>query len=159
MWTCSRENYVGMRCRKKKANKKLTAYMTVEASVIIPLAMMIFAIIILVTFFLYNHCVVRQSVYIAALRGQQLKNVSNQVIKGYVDEQLDKLLDEQVFSYQIAYKSNVNIAAIDVEAKSDITNRFSNTKLFDEGTLNSNGKTTVPRFNPQEFIRLNHKRR
>ena len=52
----------------------LNAYMTLEASFIIPFVFICFILIILYTFYLYNHMVVYQSCYLSALRGSQLKN-------------------------------------------------------------------------------------
>lgn len=76
---------------------KLEGYMTVEASFIIPLVFICFIIIILYTFFLYNHLVVYQSCYLSALRGSQLKNATNDAVKTCVDTQAAKLLEGQIY--------------------------------------------------------------
>ena len=133
--------------------KHINAYFTIEASFIIPFTLCIFFLIIYFTFYLYNHCVVRQSIYIAELRGQQMKNVSNAAIKEYVDEQLDKLLKEQVFQYQIDYSSDVNYADIKVKSKSSINNKMSAMGVYNPPFLVSDENKTILRFYPAEFIR------
>lgn len=137
-------------------NRKADAYFTLEASYIIPIAIIVFMIIIYFTFYLYNHCVVSQSVYLAALRGQQLKNVSNSAVQGYINEQLDELLGEQVFQYQKQYSSSVSLLNITVKAESGIDNKLTGFGYYKEHRLQSKGEKTLVRFNPAEVIRICH---
>ncbi len=82
-----------------------------------------------------------------------MKNVSNAAIKEYVDEQLDKLLKEQVFQYQIDYSSDVNYADIKVKSKSSINNKMSAMGVYNPPFLVSDENKTILRFYPAEFIR------
>ena len=60
---------------------RCNAYITLEASFIVPLMTIIFVIIIYITFFEYNSCVIYQDSYIAALRGSQLREMSESEIE------------------------------------------------------------------------------
>ncbi len=142
-----------IRKRIRKKHICLDGYMTLEASFIIPLTFICFIIILLYTFFLYNHLVVYQSCYISALRGSQVKNATTDAIKKYVDEQATKLLEEQVYQYQIDHTSDVSALSIKVNAVSKVTNLMSKFDLYKEGELVSNRGVSVNRINPVDYIR------
>lgn len=146
-----------MKNRKSKENNKtgygLNGYMTTEASVIIPLAFVCFIIIILYTFYLYNHLTVYQSCYLSALRGSQLKNATNGAVKAYVDRELEKLLDEQVYEYQIDYASDVSMISIKVKAGSYVDNLMARFGLYTEKKLTSNREVAINRIDPVDYIR------
>ena len=146
-----------MKNRKSKENNKtgygLNGYMTTEASVIIPLAFVCFIIIILYTFYLYNHLTVYQSCYLSALRGSQLKNATNGAVKAYVDRELEKLLDEQVYEYQIDYASDVSMISIKVKAGSYVDNLMAKFGLYTEKKLTSNREVEINRIDPVDYIR------
>ena len=82
-----------------KKEKNMTGYLSLEASFVVPLVFMLFILSIYFTFFLYNHLVVNQSCYIAALRGSRLKNSADKVVEAYTGDELCKLLDEQIYQY------------------------------------------------------------
>ena len=65
----------------KIKKKKIKAYMTIEASFIVPVCTMIIILTIMFLFFLYNNCVVYQDCYIAALRGSQIMDASSAIIQ------------------------------------------------------------------------------
>lgn len=141
---------------KKKTQVKhraLNGYMTLEASFIIPFAFMCFILIILYTFYLYNHMVVYQSCYLSALRGSQLKNTTNDAVKEYIDEELRKLLNNQVYQYQVDFDSDVSLLSISVNAESYITNKTANFNIYNEKRLTSNRGTKINRIDPVDYIR------
>ncbi len=137
----------------RKTRKVLSGYMTTEASVIIPLAFVCFIIIILYTFYLYNHLTVYQSCYLSALRGSQLKNATNGAVKAYVDREAEKLLDEQVYKYQIDYGSDVSMISIKVNARSYVDNLMARFGLYKEEKLTSNRDVSINRIDPVDYIR------
>ncbi len=139
--------------RNKKNRFVLNGYMTTEASVIIPLAFICFIIIILYTFFLYNHLTVYQSCYLSALRGSQLKNATNSAVKTYVDREAEKLLDEQVYKYQIDYSSDISMISIKVNARSFIDNMLAGYGLYTTEKLSSNRDVSINRIDPVDYIR------
>lgn len=54
---------------RKKECKRVEGYFTVEASIIVPLAIFLISFIFYMTFFLYNRCAASQDAYILAFRG------------------------------------------------------------------------------------------
>ena len=140
----------------KVKENKVDAYMTLEASYIVPMVYICFLIVIYFTFYLYNMCVIKQGCYLAALRGQELRGVSSAAIKEYVDTQIKMLLDEQVFQYQLEYDVDVNISKIAVTSHSNIENKLNKFQLYD-GELQNSGNVSILRLNPTEFVRQNHR--
>lgn len=138
---------------------RLEAFYTLEASFIIPAVFMIFILIIYFTFFLYNHCVVSQAVYIAALRGQQIRNTDCGHIETEVSKQLNKLLDEQVYQYGKGHSVDVTETYISVKAESTIINRMSKFGIYNRTGFTSKGECTISQFYPGKYIRSSHKGR
>ncbi len=136
-----------------KKRDKLDGYMTVEAGIIVPIAFFIIVVTLYFIFYLYNHCVVTQSCYIAALRGSNLQNKSSSVVEEYVNKQLDTLLENQIYQYQIKYTSKVNPFQIEIKGESYITNRIKDFKLYEKDKLKSEKKVKVIRIDPVDFIR------
>ena len=131
----------------------LNAYMTLEASFIIPFVFICFILIILYTFYLYNHMVVYQSCYLSALRGSQLKNATNDAVKEHIDEEIRRLLNNQVYQYQIDFDSDVSLLSISVNAKSYITNRMSDFNIYKVNEFTSNRSIRINRTDPVDYIR------
>ena len=131
----------------------LNAYMTLEASFIIPFVFICFILIILYTFYLYNHMVVYQSCYLSALRGSQLKNATNDAVKEHIDEEIRRLLNNQVYQYQIDFDSDVSLLSISVNAKSYITNRMSDFNIYEVNEFTSNRSIKINRTDPVDYIR------
>ncbi len=55
-------------------NKNLNGYFTVEASLVMPLVLFLYVLIILSGIFLYDRCVMSQDVYLIAFRGSRFSN-------------------------------------------------------------------------------------
>ncbi len=144
-----------MKVKIKSSAKRymLNGYMTLEATFIIPFVFICFILIILYTFYLYNHMVVYQSCYLSALRGSQLKNATNETVKELVDAEIRKLLDNQVYQYQFDFDSDVNLLSIKVNAKSHITNKIAEFNIYKEKELVSNRSTEINRIDPVDYIR------
>lgn len=138
---------------KEQSPKTLDGFFSIEASMVFPLIYLLTLFAIIMLFFLYNHMIVYQSCYIAALRGQQVKEVSDGGIEKYVKEQLNELLENQIYEYQINGKVSVNMLTISVSANSSIINRLSIFELYEDDTLESDRSVIIGRYNPSEFIR------
>lgn len=137
--------------------RRISAYMTLEASYIVPIVFLIFIIIIYFIFYLFNHCVVYQSVYASGLRGQQIKGVSDAAVKIYIEEQASDLLDEQIYQYQIDCRVDVGITGIEVAALSSINNGLQKFGLYDVSNFITERKARLPKINETQFIRLYHR--
>lgn len=130
-----------------------SGYMTVEASFIIPLVFICFIISILFTFFLYNHLIVYQSCYIAALRGSQMKNVTDSAIEQYVKENLENLLNEQVYQHGLKQDVSVGTLSIATNASTNISNPLYRFNLYKEKEMEGIREVTVNRTDPVGYIR------
>ncbi len=139
--------------KKRIIKTELDGYMTMEASFIIPPVFICFIVIILYTFFLYDHMIVYHSCYLAALRGSQIKNATNDAVKTYVDTQAEKLLEGQVYQYQTDHESGVSLISINVKASSHITNLVSGFNLYKENELKSEREVSINRIDPVDYIR------
>jgi len=63
--------------------KEEKAYMTIEASLIIPVIVGGIIFVLYLGIFLYNSGTIKQTAYIAALRGSQMKNMSQKEMETY----------------------------------------------------------------------------
>lgn len=61
---------------KKRKFRKVKAYFTVEASLVMPMVIFLIGFIFYLTFYLYNRCVIAQDTYILAFRGSLCSNFS-----------------------------------------------------------------------------------
>ncbi len=66
--------------------RKVNGYLTVEASMIMPLVIFLMALLIYLTFFLYNRCVLSQDAYILAFRGSISDKEGESEILEYLEE-------------------------------------------------------------------------
>lgn len=66
--------------------KKVRGYLTVEASLIIPIVVLLIALILNLAFFLYSRCILSQDAYILAFRGSIRKQESGEEIRRYIEE-------------------------------------------------------------------------
>lgn len=138
----------------KMKNKCINGYMTIEAGIYVPIVFIVIITILYYSFYLYNHCVVYQSCYIAGLRGSNCNELTNSEIEDYVNQEVAKLLDEQIFQYQIKYKSNVSISSIQISAESAIKYILKRIGIVNEESLKSDRSVKVMRTNPVMFIRI-----
>lgn len=97
--------------------------------------------------------VVYQSCYLSALRGSQLKNATNDAVKEHIDEEIRRLLNNQVYQYQIDFDSDVSLLSISVNAKSYITNRLSDFNIYKVNEFTSNRSIKINRTDPVDYIR------
>ena len=133
--------------------KELPAYMTLEAALIMPFAIAINILVIYFSFFLYNQCTISQGCYLAALRGSQLKHSSDLQIQEKIEQELEKLLDEQIFTNKYDYQIDINIVKIKISAKSKIDILFQKLHLYKKDVLVAESNSEVNRIDAVSFIR------
>ncbi|HJA91604.1 MAG TPA: hypothetical protein H9717_00520 [Candidatus Eisenbergiella merdipullorum] len=73
--------------------KRAGAYMTLEACFIVPIAVILTAFLLILSFYLYTVCFLNQAAYIAAFRAS-LEEGGNYVREEKAGEELEKLLAE-----------------------------------------------------------------
>lgn len=131
----------------------IPAYMTVEASFIVPFTVICFIIIIFFTFFLYDHMLVYQSCYLSALRGSQLKNTTDDAVEAYVKKELEELEDNLIYQYGINNDVRAGALGINVESRLSIENRMYRFNLYKEEEIAGQREVSINRTDPVSYIR------
>ena len=133
--------------------RELSAYMTLEAALIMPFAIALNILVIYFSFFLYNQCIISQGCYLAALRGSQIRHSSDLQIKDKTEKELEKLLSEQIFTNKYNYQVDINVVKIKISAKSKIDILFQKLHLYKKDVLVSEGNCEFIRMDAVSFIR------
>ncbi|MGN0289914.1 MAG: TadE family protein [Lachnospiraceae bacterium] len=81
-----------------KRKKVWKGYLTVEASLIMPLLISAIIFTLYLGFYLYNVCILHQVAYTAALRGSLVKEGSNAQIEEFTDGQLKELVEDRLLA-------------------------------------------------------------
>lgn len=80
---------------REKKKKGLPAYLTVEASFLVPMAFFLLVFIIHMSFYLYGRCILTQDTYLLAFRASILKEGEDRA--GYVSETAPAQFKERYF--------------------------------------------------------------
>lgn len=99
-----------------KKERSLQAYMTVEATFLMPMILGGIIFIIYLGFYLYNCCLLQQAAYTAALRGSLLEERSNSEIRQWTGEELDRLLEQRLLAWK-EWGSHVEVSAAEVKVR------------------------------------------
>lgn len=106
------------------STRRMSAYITVEASLLVPMMVVVTLIVIYWAFYIYNNCVVYQDCYISSLRGSQMMDMDNGQIKKKVYSYAEMLLNNQMFQYQKNPSVDVGMFSVKVNATSNIDNKL-----------------------------------
>lgn len=99
--------------RRKIFRKEVNGYFTVEASMIVPIIILLIAALFYLTFFLYNRCVLSQDAYILAFYGSTWCGMETDEVKGRVEERLKRQSEgKYVGLYRL--KRDVTVSSEDV---------------------------------------------
>lgn len=89
-------------------------YLTVEASLIMPVVLYVCIFIIYTGFFMYDRCLMKQDAYRAALRGSSVYRNSNQKVYNTAYEAMSEFAGEQYIAaeweYEMAVQSTVQVS-------------------------------------------------
>lgn len=134
--------------------KTYDAYMTIEASFIIPLSFLLIIMTLYLGFFCYEKSVSVQCCYLAALRGSNEWELSGQSLEVFVGQTLEQLVNEK-YLYQIKreYCTNANIAGVEVSMDEYMNIPFSKIRGDDINGWNINSKKEAFRNKPASYIR------
>ena len=134
--------------------KEEQAYMTVEASLVLPTVIGGIIFILYLGIFLYNYCTINQTAYIAALRGSQIKNVSTDEIDNYVKKQIDELLFQNILAREEVKKEvSTSIGKVTVKMSTDVNIPFSDLLSAKIHIWEIKTEGYANRVNPIEIIR------
>lgn len=140
-----------------KKTQRISGYMTVEASFIVPWVFMLFILVLYFTFHLYNTDVVYQDCYIAALRGSQIHNADNGFVKNYVEGQISELLNNQLYEYSKEANVNISVTSIEVEAQSEMNINQGKLMMYRNKLLDTEQSAKAYRLNPVYLIRISER--
>ena len=134
--------------------KEEQAYMTVEASLVLPTIIGGIIFILYLGIFLYNYCTINQTAYIAALRGSQIKNVSTDEMDNYVKKQIDELLFQNILAREEVKKEvSTSIGKVTVKMSTDVNIPFSDLLSAKIHIWEIKTEGYANRVNPIEIIR------
>lgn len=120
---------------EKSFYKRVGAYFTVEAAMIMPVVLMLIAFMIHLTFYMYNRCVVSQDAYILAFRGslhcdKEKEEIQQHIVKISDEQYGNKYIGVRSFCDQVTTESkavmvevfgNMNLTNWSFEAKAEAT--------------------------------------
>lgn len=92
--------------------------MTIEASLLFPMLLGGIIFIIYMGFYLYNAGTIKQTAYIAALRGSQEKHKNSDAIENYVEQEVQKMLSNRMLvkeNMEIKTKVFSNKVSVEIE--------------------------------------------
>lgn len=134
--------------------KRKNAYMTLEASLVIPLIVGGIIFLLFLGFYLYNACVIKQAVYVAALRGSQLTNVTSDEVEAYVQQQLENLMGNQILARENMEKEiSVSIGKVKVRISSHMQMPLTEWISSVTNLWSIESKAEASRINPVDIIR------
>lgn len=136
--------------------KCLDAYLTVEASYLLPIAVVVTCFTVIYLFFMYNSCVVYQSCYISCLRGSQMFGMSTEDIKEKVTKCAGELLNNQIYEYSDEFEVEVGLFSINTKATSSEKNSLKDFDVVASGEMKVELKAEALRIDPIMVLRLNH---
>lgn len=137
-----------------KKHKFVEAYLTIEASFLLPMAVIVTCFIIIYLFYLYNCCVVYQSCYISALRGSQMMDKTTDEISEKVEIFTEELLDNQIYDFVKEYEVSCNLFAVKTEADSEVKNILNVFDIVAEAEMEVGYCAEAKRIDPVMVLRL-----
>ena len=137
-----------------KKHKFVEAYLTIEASFLLPMAVIVTCFIIIYLFYLYNCCVVYQSCYISALRGSQMMDKTTDEISEKVEIFTEELLDNQIYDFVKEYEVSCNLFAVKTEADSEVKNILNVFDIVAEEEMEVGYCAEAKRIDPVMVLRL-----
>lgn len=83
---------------KKKRRRGTGGYFTVEASIIVPLVMMLIGFLFSCTYHLYHKCVLSQDVYLIAFRGSAVHDQESEEFRSRIGQEAERQFGKKYFT-------------------------------------------------------------
>lgn len=141
----------------KNKRKYLEAYLTVEASYLLPISIIITCLTIIYIFFLYNSVVIYQACYISSLRGSQMMDASKGQIEESVNRFASELLENQIYDYSVNVEVEVGLLSIKTGAESEMENVLNTFDVVADEEMNIKSKAEALRIDPVTILRLKNR--
>ena len=105
--------------------KMYDAFMTIEASFVIPMSFLLMILLLYIGFFCYEKSISVQCCYLAALRGSNEWNLSGSGLENYVDDMMKQLVEEKyLVRTEQAYKIATGNSSVTVQTEGMIRSLF-----------------------------------
>lgn len=98
---------------KHRLIRKEAGYFTVEAALVLPFAMMTIVIMIFLSFYCYDRCILEQCAYAAALRGSSNRFISTEEAYKEAAKAAEDLAAEKLFAVN-ELKTSVRVSGVKV---------------------------------------------
>lgn len=134
--------------------KEKRGYMTIEATMIMPLIIVGIVFIIYVGFYLYDVSVIRQISYVAALRASRQTDFTSAQMEQYAKNQLKELIDKRLLAVETwRDEIKVNSRTVRISVSAAVQMPFSGfiSEKLDLWRIESEAEVT--RINPVKYIR------
>lgn len=79
--------------------------MTVEAAMIMPSVILLMALLLYISFFLYNRCILSQDAYLLAFRGSIQREADGNAVQGYIEESAKDQFGNKYIGMKLLEKS------------------------------------------------------
>lgn len=134
--------------------KMYDAFMTIEASFVIPMSFLLMILLLYIGFFCYEKSISVQCCYLAALRGSNEWNLSGSGLENYVDDMMKQLVEEKyLVRTEQAYKIATGNSSVTVQTEGMIKVPFSLPIGSEADRWNICSEKTAERHQPTSYIR------
>ena len=138
----------------KKRREYYEGYLSVEATFIIPIAVMLIMLLIYWGFYCYEKSISIQCSYLAVLRGSNEWEMSGKELEIFVEENLKTMIDERLLYLKgIDITVEAGLAHIKAQVKGKIENLFSKIGENSLTQWNAESLKRAYRLKPSSFIR------
>lgn len=135
--------------------KKLEGSYTVEAALLFPLILSVIILVMYISFFLHDRCVMNQSAYQAALRASRVKTSEGKVM-GTAERAADELMEKCMLA-TTGVTHSVDISGSEIKVRYEGTLRIPAGVLFmniyGSDGIRVEGSGSAKRKDPVRFIR------
>jgi len=134
--------------------KEYRAYLTVEASFIIPIAFLLIVLTIQYGFFCYEKSVSVQCCYLAALRASNEWERTGAALEQYAEKEADRLSEERnLYPVRKEIKAEVSPVEVEVKIEGDMKVFFRETKKEAADGWEVDADKSASRTIPSQYIR------
>ncbi|MBQ7067418.1 MAG: pilus assembly protein [Lachnospiraceae bacterium] len=136
--------------------KKLKGSSTIEASLIMPMILTIFAFFIYLSFFLYNRVEVTTNAYILALRGSRMESETAKETYRYMKKESSKLMSGNLLAIK-KYGEQMKVKGDNIQVTYSVSIQVPGavilSNIFEENTWNYKITKKTKKLQPVLFIR------
>ena len=133
------------------------AYLTVEASFIIPITFLLIVLTLQYGFFCYEKSVSLQCSYLAALRASNVWNIQDTELKQYAEKEVNRLLEERnLYPVRKEIKADVSCIGVEVEIEGSMEVLFREIRGDNVDGWEVSAKKSASRTVPSQYIRKYH---